>query len=260
MPLPKMDQATPGDVGIVAKDIPSVAGPEGVPSATAVAEARPFDPPQIGVTAFPMTGQVFAGFKLAKIVLSITAATIAILVIFLAVMEFVIGSDIRTAYERVLSPSRIGAEFLMIGELDKLSNDLTVLRKNPAVQWNTDSLQNAQKVIQVIGEVPSIAADQKTKLQLCLQPPSTTDSGRDSKLDACIAILGGIRQAILDAVASTTDVKVAGDSAAKVGEQRQALHTFWIQAAQLMLLNLLLPLLTALFGYIFGTQQPQRTS
>jgi hypothetical protein len=48
---------------------------------------------------------------------------------------------------------------------------------------------------------------------------------------------------------------MAAESAQKIQDQRQSLHLFWIQAAQLILLNLLLPLLTALFGYIFGTQQ-----
>jgi hypothetical protein len=61
------------------------------------------------------------------------------------------------------------------------------------------------------------------------------------------------------AAAGVVNAQVAGESAGKINEQRVAMHAFWIQAAQLILLNLLLPLLTALFGYIFGTQQAQRT-
>jgi hypothetical protein len=38
-------------------------------------------------------------------------------------------------------------------------------------------------------------------------------------------------------------------------EHRQAFRSFWLQAAQLVLLNLLLPLLTALLGYIFGSRE-----
>jgi len=39
-----------------------------------------------------------------------------------------------------------------------------------------------------------------------------------------------------------------------------AFHSFWVQMAQMVLLNLLLPLLTGLFGYIFGTRQGQGKS
>jgi hypothetical protein len=38
-------------------------------------------------------------------------------------------------------------------------------------------------------------------------------------------------------------------------DHRQAFRLFWLQAAQLVLLNLLLPLLTALLGYIFGSRE-----
>lgn len=38
-------------------------------------------------------------------------------------------------------------------------------------------------------------------------------------------------------------------------ENLQRFRTAWLQAAQLILVNLLLPVLTALLGYIFGVQQ-----
>ncbi len=39
----------------------------------------------------------------------------------------------------------------------------------------------------------------------------------------------------------------------QLADQRAAFRAFWLQMTQLILLNLLLPLLTALLGYIFGT-------
>ncbi len=53
-------------------------------------------------------------------------------------------------------------------------------------------------------------------------------------------------------------LRVLGDLAKQLGEQRAAFRAFWLQMAQLILLNLLLPLLTALLGYIFGTTQAVR--
>jgi hypothetical protein len=40
-------------------------------------------------------------------------------------------------------------------------------------------------------------------------------------------------------------------------EHHQAFRMFWLQAAQLILLNLFLPIIAALLGYIFGAQQPR---
>ena len=64
-----------------------------------------------------------------------------------------------------------------------------------------------------------------------------------------------VRQAGLGNAAGAEQVRVLGDLAKQLGEQRAAFRAFWLQMAQLILLNLLLPLLTALLGYIFGATQ-----
>ena len=50
----------------------------------------------------------------------------------------------------------------------------------------------------------------------------------------------------------------AGKDAAtlqSVAEQRAAFRTFWLEITRTILLNVLLPVLTALLGYVFGTTQ-----
>ena len=50
----------------------------------------------------------------------------------------------------------------------------------------------------------------------------------------------------------------AGKDAAtlqSVAEQRAAFRTFWLEVTRTILLNVLLPVLTALLGYVFGTTQ-----
>ena len=243
-----------------AQEGPPAPPPGGVGSAPAgLAQAPTVTPPPVGVSAQPLTPILFAGFTLAKIVLGITAGSIVLLLSYLLWMESVVATDVRDAYQKVLSPSRIGAEFRTISELEKLSTDLSATRKNAAVQWTPDSLQNAEAVLKLVNELPSVTADQKTQFKNCVPPPLATDVSRDNKIDTCIAMLGAIKQGALEAVAAATDAKVAADSSDKISGQRLNLHTFWVQAAQLILLNLLLPLLTALFGYIFGTQQAQKT-
>jgi hypothetical protein len=227
---------------------------------TPIAQVPPVMPPAINVSAQQMSPTVFVGFKLAQVVLAIAAGSILLFMIYLFAMEWVIGSDIRGAYQKVLNPDRVGAELMTVTGFEKLSADLTIARKNPTSQWTTEALQNGQNVLKLVNELPSVAEDKKAHLKDCVPPPPVSDTSRDGKIDSCIEILGGLKQSALAAVAATTDAKVAADSAGKIGEQRQSLHTFWVQAAQLVLLNLLLPLLTALFGYIFGTQQAPKNS
>jgi hypothetical protein len=243
---------------------PAVAPPpvniQAVPGVPAPMNAPSVAPPQINVSAQQMPPTVFVGFKLAKKVLAIAAGSIVLLLLYLFAMEWMIGSDVRQAYKRILSPSRVGAEFQSIAQLEKFAADLSDARKNPKVQWTNESLQNGQDLLKLVDELPSITADKKAYLKDCVPPPPVSDASRDNKLDGCLGILSGIKQAALEAAAAATDEKVAADSAGKIGEQRQSLHLFWVQVAQLILLNLLLPLLTALFGYIFGTQQVQRSA
>lgn len=240
-------------------DVTEVA-PATASAAAAVAKAQEVVPQQINLSAYKMSPTVFVGFKLAKMVLGITAGSIVLLLLYLFAMEWIIGNDVRHAYQKVLSPSRVGAQFHSAAQLEEFSADLSDARKNSAAQWTSGSLQNAEDVLKLIDELPSVTADQRSQLRNCVPPPPPSDAARDKKLDSCLEIAGGVKQAALEAVAAATDGKVAADSAGKIGEQRQSLHTFWVQAAQLVLLNLLLPLLTALFGYIFGTQQAQKTS
>lgn len=213
-------------------------------------------PAAIDVTAQPITQTTpFLGFLLAKIVLGIAAASILALIIYLVTMEWAIAHDVRAAYRDVLNADRVGSEYLAVAQLQKLSGDLEEIRGKASVSWSVDSLDNAQKIVTQIVQVPALTPTQRTQLQNCVPPPPANDAARDKKIEDCLVLIGAVKQATLQAVASGADSRVASDSSGKIGEQRENLHKFWIQAAQLILLNLLLPLLTALFGYIFGTQQ-----
>jgi hypothetical protein len=209
----------------------------------------------VGVSAQEMPPHVFAGLQLAKIVLMITAGAILLFFFYLFAMDWVIGIDVRDAYQKVLVSNRVGAELFTLTEIQRFSADLTYSSKTPNSQWSAESMQNAQDVLKLVNQLPGVATDQKTQLKNCVPPP--TDNTRASQIDACLVIVGGINQAAVASAAANADAKVASDATFRLGEQRQSLHNFWVQAAQLILLNLLLPLLTALFGYIFGTQQAQ---
>lgn len=209
------------------------------------AAARPFD-------------RGSAGLELAKIVLRIVGGVILILMLYLAWMDLRIAGDVAGAYKQVLNPSRVGSEFYTLDRLERFASDLDAARTHSTQTLSTESVQNEQDVIKMLGDLPSLTSTQKAQLDQCV--PLPTDSTRAEKLGQCITVIDNVRQSAIAAVASATTAQMAADAAGKIQDQRQSFHQFWIQAAQLILLNLLLPLLTGLFGYIFGTQQASGTS
>ena len=54
---------------------------------------------------------------------------------------------------------------------------------------------------------------------------------------------------------ASDDVKRALDIAASIKEMRKAGREFWMSIAQLLLLNILIPVLTSILGYVFGSSR-----
>ncbi len=57
---------------------------------------------------------------------------------------------------------------------------------------------------------------------------------------------------------SADSLRAALELLKQVQQDQQQQRLFWEQIAQMVLLNLLLPLLTAVFGYVFGRDQSER--
>jgi hypothetical protein len=220
-------------------------GPQAMASAPAVSPT-----PLKGVSEMPPIPK--AGVELVKLVLLIAGCSIGVLISYLVWMDYTIGRDVHQAYQEVLNPNRIGSEFYALGRLESFSLGLTAASKDNSAQLSKESAENADLTLKMIEALPSVTTGQKTELRKCVPLPTTTT--RNEVINRCVQILEDVRQAALEAAAGVTNAQVAGDAAAKTNDSRQTLHTFWIQAAQLILLNMLLPLLTALLGYIFGTQ------
>lgn len=224
-----------------------------------VDSARPKDPTTPGgLKAGDMPPVAAAGVNLATIVLGIVAGAIVILMAYLVWMDWTIATNVGDSYKQALTSNRAGAEFYTLDRLERFASDLSTARSNSTQTLSAAAAQKDQEAIQMLGQLPSLTSAQQAQLKQCV--PLPTDSSRNEKLDQCVTIANSVRQAALEAASSSTTAQIAGEATTKIHEQRQSLHTFWIQVAQLILLNLLLPLLTALFGYIFGTQQSQRAS
>lgn len=242
-------EVAPGALSVSAEEVPA---PQDQTKGKA-GDSPPVSPPSLSVGSTPMAAVAAAGVDLAKIVLRIVSVVILILMGYLVWMDYTVAKNLADAYKQVLNPSRIGSEFYTLDRLEQFSADLNAARANANQTMSKESAQRDQDVIKMLGELPSLTGMQKAQLNQCL--PLPTDSSRDGKLGQCIAVVDSVRQSAMGAAASATTAQIASEFAGKIQEQRQSLHQFWIQVAQLVLLNLLLPLLTGLFGYIFGTQQ-----
>ena len=234
---------------------PAAGAPAAIGTVSFVQSIGSTNPTPAGASAVVMAPVAAAGVKLALFVLQIATGSIILLLIYLLSGDLIVGSDVHHAYREVLNPSRIGSEFYSLGRLEKLSLDFSAVRQDASLQMSAEAAKNANEMISLLGSLPSVTITQKAQLRECVPIPS--DASRNEKVDKCLSILETVRQAALEAASSVTNAQTAADSADKIASQRQAFHSFWLQAAQLVLLNLLLPLLTALFGYIFGTQQAQ---
>jgi hypothetical protein len=224
-----------------------------------IARARPETPNPIGnIAVVPMPPVVAAGFSLAKYVLAMMSCSIIILMLYLAFMDYTAGSDISAIYSKLINSNRTGTEIYTLSEFDRAIADLSQLLSpnSPALQETAKI--NLTGVISLVDRLRSVQASEKETINHCSDIPS--DDTRRTFVQNCINALDGVRQSAVDASTTLSNTQIATDFSAKIVEERTALHAFWIQTAQLILLNLLLPLLTALFGYVFGTQQVSKST
>jgi hypothetical protein len=107
---------------------------------------------------------------------------------------------------------------------------------------------------------PNPATPDATPPQLMTSGPTTPPqpAGGDTyaKIPNCIRIMETLRETVGGSI-DIDRLRVLRDFTKDIHENHQSLRTFWISAAQLVLVNVLLPLLTALLGYIFGRQSSQ---
>jgi hypothetical protein len=269
---PAANPQLPGvNAGAVAAPAPAAA-PPAAPAApaglNAQAGANPIaaaiaapgaPPPPVPGTQAALEPKTQAGVDLTRIVLRIASATIAILILYLVVMDFRIASDLNNTFQIKNShggQSEAGA--YAAARIKQFSQDLSSAN-DPAWKADPTSVSYDQSVIDSLAMLPGITPSLKQQLSKCLTDISTAATGaaiaeRAKDLPPCIATLDANRQDAIDYAEAVDQSQFAEKAAEELNQQRQSLHQFWLQAAQLVLLNLLLPVLTALLGYTFGQQ------
>ena len=179
------------------------------------------------------------------------------LIAYLCVMDWRNTSNSDEVANRVLSFAQQQAMRPDPRKLDAVAALLGDLRKNPGSSTLAGQLGAAKHTIEELRQAALLDAAGVDQLLRCLQgagaasPPTTAD------IEACEGTLAAARERA-DRSGDVERLRVLRELSKDAREFHQSFRAFWIQAAQLVLLNLLLPVLTALLGYIFGSQQGER--
>ena len=214
--------------------------------------------PGLSAGMAPMLPEAAAGVDLAKFVLKIVSGSIAVLVLYLLVTDIIGSNQASDVHSQVLKQAGIGAEYSDPDSIDKVRSiiqrgiddkDATV---NEVDKQLGISLQNG------VLQSKMLSNNQNLVLGKCFPYPTTAE--RNDILTACLDLLQIEERVARSSSVNLDRVKLLVDFSKDVDARHQAFYTFWIQVAQLILLNLLLPLLTGLFGYIFGTRQAKAGS
>jgi hypothetical protein len=179
------------------------------------------------------------GQKLTRSMLYILAGSIFLLLFYLGWMERTAGDDIRHNYGKDLNRGDIA--LYMAQRIQRFSDD--------------------KALRDTLGLLPDVTSEDRTQLTQCVEliaTKETTGSDRANKIKPCVEILEKTKNDGMKAATAAMSLQMASEASAKLLEERQNLHEFWLKAAQLILLNLLLPVLTAVIGYTFGNNQAQQ--
>jgi hypothetical protein len=243
---PTQAQSLPAIPGVTAANAVKLDAPEELKRLPGVSAERPIAP----VTA--------AGVALAKLVLAIVTGSIFILIVYLFIVDLSQGSQISQIYSQILRQAGLGAEY---SDPDSIEKVIAVIRQgieNPdAIAMDADQ-QSERSLEDTLLRFKMLTAEQQSVLGKCVPFPRGID--RTSILKSCVDLLGLEERAARGAAANIDKLKLIIEFSKDVDARHQGLYSFWIQMAQLILLNLLLPLLTGLFGYIFGTQQGNKAN
>ena len=221
-----------------------------------VAAAPTTTPQAVDVTARRMPAVTAAGVKLAAYVLSILTLALVFFAIYVWSADRQFAAAVNLISKEIVAQTAIEGEFPSQDSIEKLAAIFRDAAKDPQLKFSDADQRDDQKLDASLARLGAVSEPQKSKLDGCVPPP--TDASRATSLDACAAILDAAKSAKVVSV-PLDRVTLLIDYVKQLSDERQSFHTSWIQEAQLILLNLLLPLLTGLFGYIFGTQQVVRS-
>lgn len=237
--------------------------PPAVPLPGLTLDVRNAQPAQIQPSP-PVTSidekRLNAGLDLAKKLFSILLTSIILLIAYLVAADLFESNYQNEFDKQVLDRAFKSGQSASVdsGKLDSLTALLKALSEAPDKPAPQSSIDAARQALDDVRNLGLLTKPQMARLEACVAQAATPQPNAGTLVDDCALIVTTLKS-LADARSTDLDrIRLLKDFSKDVRDQHQAFRSFWLQAAQLVLLNLLLPVLTALLGYIFGTQQAQR--
>jgi hypothetical protein len=230
---------------------PAAPAPFNVQEARRVIDAPSVSPPAFGATA-QMAPLTAAGLELIKLVLYLTAAAIVLLVVVLSVTEYRGFSRTNEVLDGAVAEAASTPDATDADRFKRLSAQMRLAQVDPAWTLSPGELVGAKADLNQLASAAATTPGQRAALAPCIPLPPASTATRGEIVDKCVAT---IAQLGASQTAAGDRVKLLEELQKQSDDERQAFRTFWMQVAQLILMNLFFPVITALLGYIFGTQR-----
>ncbi len=222
----------------------------------AIDSSAPISPPQVGVTLGldPLAG---AGVLLTKIVLVIVSSVLLLFLIALIVQEREFSQHTAHAFGNEMAS--IAATTQSNNQQAYFANTLTQMRavknlsKPEARTLLISTAENLQKLKESMTNTEGFG--KLTEDMRALAKSTQPDTEFDAKFDKLTTQAEDLFKTSIYLGESAVQMKARQDLLKVYLEATNASREFWARIAQMILLNLLLPVLTALLGYVFGSKQ-----
>jgi hypothetical protein len=157
-------------------------------------------------------------------------------------------------YSDALRYAQASSPIIDLQRLEQASLSLAELKKNPpGVLTNNQKLDLAYAVANSKA-LPQLTESQRSTLDQCGKAANDPSLISNTPIEECQIAFSTLRDVGLTHVAELDRLRLMQAVVNDAREYHQGFRAFWLQSAQVILLNLLLPILTAFLGYVFGAQ------
>lgn len=241
-------------------------GSDPPPAASGEPPAPPVTPPTAPVAqgetvtrpeAAPVTraeARIGAGLPFWKPLMWVVGGSIAGLVFVLLIVELWGALRVDGMYADALRYAQASGPIIDLQRLEGAMLTLSTLKKGPANPLTSDQKIDLAYAVANAKALPILAETQRSALDECARTGNDPLSSGNAPIEECQIAFGALRAAGLTRMIEVDRLRLMQAMANDAREHHQAFRAFWLQSAQLVLLNLLLPILTAFLGYVFGAQ------
>jgi len=267
----------------VTPEVAPVSEPSATPDDAPVYDTEPSVTPD-DAPVVPSDPRPQFGYELARGLVIVLGGTILLLWVYILALDLFETSKVNESYSRIIAAAEPTLNSPEIMRIDAVLERISSLQRTPPRTFTPEETAATKESVRQIAF--RLQPAQTVSLNECVQlmqptensqpappqptaanqpgpqaQPQTASTGpvqpgtkeRAALIENCIKTLESVRYAVGGPM-DTDRLRVMRDFAKDVHESHQGLRTFWTSATQLVLVNVLLPLLTALLGYIFGRQ------